>query len=803
MLYDKKGIIFDMGGIIFDDTKWSKWLKEKIKHHNWEDISKKWSEKKIPVYKGEKDYFDAYKEFLNEINIEDKEEFFKESLLIKKYIEESEGIFEEVEHTLKKLKDKGMKLSILTDTEHTSEKVRDRLEKWGINKFIDEVITSKDIGHVKPEREAYQKVAERLGINNEELVFVGHDEDELEGANNAGIECIVYNSKSKGNGLFIENFSDLLKIFSKKRKVRAIIQARMNSMRLPGKTLSDINGKLLIDRVIERIRSMGFVQEIIVATSNQQSDDKIEQHLKEKGIVCFRGDEKDVLDRFVQASNDLCDDDVILRITADNPLYDPIIAEKAFKIHIVGDYEYTHVEGLSHIVPEFINRGALKKLSKLVKEEFDREHVSIYMRKHPEKFNVNKLESTFSGLRPEFDKYFTIDTQEEKKFIEDMILNCSSNNQESQDILEYYKWLNNNFLKNKKNIFNIESVEVDLAGHRIGDDRPCFIVAEIGQNHNGDINIAKQLIEMASRCKADAVKFQKRDIKDEFTEKGYNAPYIGPNSFGKTYGEHREFLELTEQEHRELKIYAESKGLTYFCTACDIPSVEMMERIGNPIYKIASRDLTNLPLLKRIAETGKPIILSTGMASFREIDEALETINYPKNKVVLMQCISQYPADIENINLLGMVEMRKKYNILTGLSDHNPGIIPALSASILGAPIVEKHITLSRAMKGTDHAVALEENGLKKLVDYIRLSERAMGDGLKKIHPATDSTIRKLRRSIVTNKLVKKGDTITEDILGLKCPGDGFLWRDRNQIIGKKAKEDIGPGTTIKLEHIE
>ena len=338
---------------------------------------------------------------------------------------------------------------------------------------------------------------------------------------------------------------------------------------------------------------------------------------------------------------------------------------------------------------------------------------------------------------------------------------------------------------------------VNIEGRTIGDSCPTFIVAEIGQNHNGDMAIAKQLIKMAADSNADAVKFQKRDIKYDLTEEAYHKPYDNPNSFGATYGEHREFLELSVDQHKELRNYALDHNLLYFCTACDPPSVETMEDVGNPIYKVASRDLTNIPLLRVISKTRKPVILSTGMAGLPEISQAIDELGEGPEWIILLQCVSQYPLEIEKVNLLAMHTMRNKYNVLVGLSDHTTGFIASVAASVLGACIVEKHITLSRAMKGTDHPGSLEDRGLRLMVNYIRHSELAMGDGKKEFDPVARVAMNKLARSLTSKINIPTNTILEEDMLVLKSPGNGISWHDRFKVIGKRSLREIGANETI------
>lgn len=346
-------------------------------------------------------------------------------------------------------------------------------------------------------------------------------------------------------------------------------------------------------------------------------------------------------------------------------------------------------------------------------------------------------------------------------------------------------------------------MKIKLGEKWIGDGEPTFVIAEIGQNHNGDIELAKKLIDMAYDCGADAVKFQKRDIPSELTKEAYNKDYNSSNSFGKTYGEHRIALELNESEHRELKSYADSKGIPYFCTPCDVPSVEMMERLNVPFYKIASRDLTNIPTLEAISKTGKSVIISTGMASYEDIEDALDTLGRDRSDIIILQCISQYPAEMNKVNLRVMETYKSKYNKIVGFSDHTPGIIASVTASILGASIVEKHITLSRAMKGSDQAGSLEEPGLRKMIKYIRAAQEALGSPEKTVDPATNAAKVKLARSLTSSRDLKKGQVLTEDMLCLKSPGDGLLWRERQKVLGKTLIKDVLSDTTISLSDFE
>ena len=579
-------------------------------------------------------------------------------------------------------------------------------------------------------------------------------------------------------------------------RVRAVVQARMLSSRFRGKSLISVAGTPMLARVLERIKAMSFIDEICVATTREAADEPIAALAERRNVICVRGDQNDVLHRYIQASEDLADDDCIVRFTADNPLYDAERAARLFERHEEEKWDYTHIDGLSHMVPEFIRVGALRDAAERTTDAFDREHVTPFLRKHKNQYRIQTLPADFAGLRPDLDKHLTIDQQDDLVRFEEM-LEVLEKDGKLASLDDCYYWLD---CRHRGFHFlnpGPDQIRVSIAGHEVGDGCPTFIIAEIGQNHNGDMKIARQLIEMAASCGADAVKFQKRDVKYELTEEAYNRPYENPNSFGRTYGEHREFLELDEEQHLELREYAVAHDVVYFCTACDPPSVEAMERIGNPVYKVASRDLTNIPLLKVIAQTHKPVILSTGMAGVTEIREALEALGDGPESISLMQCVSQYPAELERVNLRAMRTLRDEFGLLVGLSDHTPGIISSVAASVLGACMIENHVTLARAMRGSDHAGSLEENGLRSLVKYVREAALAMGDGRKEFDPVTQLAKDKLARSLTSKSNIPAGTILTEDMLVLKSPGTGLLWRDRARIVGKNAARSIAANETL------
>lgn len=576
-------------------------------------------------------------------------------------------------------------------------------------------------------------------------------------------------------------------------KTVAIIQARMLSQRLRGKTLMAVNDIPLLYRVVSNAKKLSFIDDIIIATTSLDADKPIIAAAQELGVSVLPGSSLNVLNRFVKVCESLGDNDVVMRLTADNPILISGLAEKLF--NQMGDADYIAIDNLSHICPEFIRVKALRELAVLSNDQRDLEHVThMFRRKEGRGYFKVKIESAdFGGLRPEYDQFLTIDTNDDLFRVEAVFEKVGGD----FSLNAIYKAIEEVIGT------NLEDPLVHLAEKHVSSFSPTYIIAEIGQNHNGSIDLAKRLIDMSKRCGADAVKFQKRDIPSELTKEAFNRPYDNKNSFGATYGEHRMFLELSEEEHKELKEYADNIGITYFCTPCDVPSVELLERIDCPFYKVASRDLTNIPLLEKLGTLGKTVIISTGMASIEDIDNALKALQLPKDKLIIMQCTSEYPCALENVNLKVMDTLKEKYKINVGLSDHTSGVIVSAAASAIGATVIEKHVTLDRTMKGTDQPGSLEEAGLKKLVEYIRAIELAMGSAEKVVNPATETAKIKLARSLTSYVDIKAGTVLEDKHLCLKSPGDGIKWMERESVLGKKAKVNIEADTTLRLEDFD
>lgn len=343
-----------------------------------------------------------------------------------------------------------------------------------------------------------------------------------------------------------------------------------------------------------------------------------------------------------------------------------------------------------------------------------------------------------------------------------------------------------------------------------------YIIGEIGQNHNGSVEIAKQIIDVVAKPvveqlfqievkRMDAVKLTKRDLKEELSQSAMDKPYDSPHSFGKTYGEHRAFLELSDESHFELYQYTKSKGLDFVETLCAKGCLSLLKLFTPDKLKVASRDLTNLPLLEAMAETKIPIILSTGMAGEEELDDAIEVINKYHSDISILHCISEYPAHYSRINLRTIDFLRKKYGekYTIGYSDHSIGLDIPLASVAMGAQILEKHITLDRNMKGTDQAGSLGPDGIYRMVRDIRCLEMAFGKEEMYIEPSTMGSKIKLERSVASARLILAGEEIREEDVHLLSPGDGVKWKNRNLVVGKKALVDIPQDEIIYLTMVQ
>tara|TARA_R110000824_G_scaffold366730_3_gene555779 strand:+ start:42687 stop:43751 length:1065 start_codon:yes stop_codon:yes gene_type:complete len=315
----------------------------------------------------------------------------------------------------------------------------------------------------------------------------------------------------------------------------------------------------------------------------------------------------------------------------------------------------------------------------------------------------------------------------------------------------------------------------------------AYVIAEIGHNHQGDLEKCRQMFKAASDAGADAVKLQKRDNRALFTREMYDSPYNSENSYAPTYGGHRDKLEFDKDQYLELKSYAKELGIFFFSTAFDFPSADFLEDIDMPAYKIASGDINNTPLLKKVASLGKPMIVSTGGATMEEAQRAYDTIMPINPNLCIMQCTSGYPPAHEELNLRVIETYYKAFpDIVIGFSSHDSGIAMPLVGYMLGARIFEKHFTLNRTWKGTDQAFSLEPAGLRRVVRDLQRTKIALGDGVKRQFESEKAPLFKMGKKIVAARDLPVGHVLQPNDLTFKSPNDGLPPYLVDHFIGKK-----------------
>ena len=349
-----------------------------------------------------------------------------------------------------------------------------------------------------------------------------------------------------------------------------------------------------------------------------------------------------------------------------------------------------------------------------------------------------------------------------------------------------------------RSLLRIPEDRVKVQDRWIGDKSPVFIIAEIGNNHNGDFDLAMQSIKAAHEAGADAVKFQKRNVDELLSKEMKDMPYENERSFGKTYREHRENQELPIEDYVKLKEYSESLGMVFFATPFDQTSADELETIGVHAYKIASFDVTNLSLLEYVAKKGKPMLLSTGLSTLDEIDVAVKTILAHNRLLVINHCTSLYPTPDEAIDLNMVKVLKERYApVPVGYSGHELDTLPTVASIALGARTVERHFTLDKNLKGSDHHMSITPDTFKQMVNDIRRMEVLLGSSEKRIHEGEMAIRHKLGKSIVAKRPIKKGDRITASDLITKSPGSGINAKHLDEMVGKIAQQDIEADTML------
>lgn len=333
---------------------------------------------------------------------------------------------------------------------------------------------------------------------------------------------------------------------------------------------------------------------------------------------------------------------------------------------------------------------------------------------------------------------------------------------------------------------------IKIGDRKIGENQPVFIIAEAGINHNGNIKLAKRMIDVAKTCGADAVKFQTFKTEEVVTRNAPKAEYQKESKPGESQFEMIKKLELSEQAFRKLSDYCRREKIIFLSTPFDFQSARFLYKLEMPAFKIGSGELTNIPLLLQIAKYGKPVILSTGMSNLEEIREAVRMIYSTGNKkLILLHCTSNYPAKFEDINLRAMDTLRRIFNVPVGYSDHTKGIEVAIAAVTMNACVIEKHFTLDNNLPGPDHKASLIPSEFKQMVQSIRNIEKSFGDGVKEIQRSEIEIKKIARKSIVAKVDIPKDITISKEMLAVKRPGTGIEPKFLSRVIGKRLKKNI------------
>ncbi|MDP1604433.1 MAG: N-acetylneuraminate synthase [Legionella sp.] len=330
-----------------------------------------------------------------------------------------------------------------------------------------------------------------------------------------------------------------------------------------------------------------------------------------------------------------------------------------------------------------------------------------------------------------------------------------------------------------------------------------FIIAEAGVNHNGSLELAKKLIDVATDAGTDAVKFQTFKADKLVSKTAQKADYQKQTTdTAESQHEMIKKLELDETAHHELISYCKTKNMLFLSTPFDHESIELLDSLGIEIFKIPSGEITNLPYLRKIGKLQKKVILSTGMANLGEIEDALEVLiaeGTVKENITVLHATTEYPCPIEDVNLKSMQTIASAFCVKVGYSDHTKGIEVPIAAVAMGACVIEKHFTLDRTMKGPDHKASLEPDELKAMVAAIRNIEKALGDGIKKASPSEIKNMTVARKSIVAAQAIKAGEMFTADNLTIKRPGKGINPMRWDEVLNRQASRDFSPDEPIEI----
>lgn len=577
------------------------------------------------------------------------------------------------------------------------------------------------------------------------------------------------------------------------------IPARGGSKGIPKKNLAGICGcPLIAFPIMNARRSLKYLKEynsMIFLSTDSKEIAKVGMDwgakvpfLRKKNLA---GDRSDIIDAILYSCEKLkkekiFEPETIVLLQPTSPLTEPENIKNAFGIYLKEKKSVISISKYDHPLSWIFNvKNDYLKINKKIphlrqkeKNKYFRPNGAIYISSLE---NLKKYKTFYqkNTIGYEMDFYNSIDIDK----LEDLYI--------AEKMLEVRTEINRNDIK--------------IGNRIIGKGFPVFFIAEAGVNHNGNLEIAKKLVDVAKDSGADCIKFQTFKAEELVSKNAKKAKYqLETTDKNESQLEMLKKLELSEKDFIELKEYCDKRKILFLSTPFDLRSLELLEKIEVPAYKIGSGNITDYFLLKECAKNGKPIILSTGMSELYEVFDAINLIeSYGNRNILLLHCLSEYPARIDEANLMAIKNMSLLFNIPCGFSDHTEGFIAGILAVSFGASIIEKHFTLDKNMEGPDHKASLEPEELKKFIESIRSAEKAIGDGIKKIQSCEKENRFIVRKSLYAKREIKKGEILYEEALIALRPGDGISPMKIDFLVGKRAKKNIKKGEILKFEYLE
>lgn len=551
----------------------------------------------------------------------------------------------------------------------------------------------------------------------------------------------------------------------------------MSSVRLPGKGLRKLDNKSLLAHLADSLKKIAEVDEVVLATTQEHCDDILEEWAIDSGLSLFRGSKEDVLARFYMLAKQF-EADIIIRANGDSPLIDKSLVTLSIKQlvnhkldFVTGKTKYTHLP--PGLAPEVLTFEALERLHKLAKSSADREHVTSYIFSHPSEFRWQPLlhQNTQAPPVP-----LTIDNEEDLDKLKEV--HKMTQEGDLEPLLSVLRGIGK------------KTPSIQLGVRLLEKNKPAYCIAEIGLNHNGDIDLAKQLFKEASASGADAVKLQT-----------FCADELMLTSDPRL--EAMRALELAERSVIELQEYATELGIDFLSTPFDERSIDFLNELQVPAFKIASCDLNNHPLLEYAATKGRPLLLSTGYSSWQEIDRSYRLLESLEVPFALLHCSSAYPSDFSDMNLCTLQALSEAFHVPIGLSDHSLDIdlVPVV-ARAMGAVIFEKHFTIDQGLPGFDHAISATGEMFASMVRRIRDVEKTLGELRKGAFSKELLKKEKARRSLYWRQDLNAGTLVTRDLIKIARPEKGLPPEEIHRFLNKRLTRGVREESAASLEDV-